>query len=91
MPDKWKLKTKYGMSLYDYDYLLKDQENRCAICGERFNDTNKIPQVDHNHKTGVVRGLLCRSCNTKLMLIKDDIQFCESAAYYLRGEFEYRK
>ena len=54
------LKQRYGINLKQYDALLEQQKNQCAICGA-------IPQraldVDHDHGTGKIRGLVCRRCN----------------------------
>ena len=60
---KSQLKLQYGMTLEDYDDLLKAQNFKCAIC---FTDKPtgkwKVFTVDHCHKTGKVRGLLCNEC-----------------------------
>ena len=65
------LQRKYGLSKFnltieDYDCLLNLQNGVCAICGQEESIPNKRLAVDHDHKTGEVRGLLCTSCNTKL-------------------------
>lgn len=55
----------YGITGDDYDALLKRQGGKCAIC--RARPKSKRLAVDHNHKTGAVRGLLCSRCNHDLM------------------------
>ncbi|MGH7974764.1 MAG: endonuclease VII domain-containing protein [bacterium] len=55
------LKYKYGITFDQYNTLVKKQNKKCAIC---FDDNSLC--VDHNHKTGKVRGLLCKSCNSRL-------------------------
>lgn len=55
----------YGLGLGDYDRMLEAQEGRCAIC--RARPKSKRLAVDHDHKTGAVRGLLCSRCNHDLM------------------------
>lgn len=55
----------YGLGLGDYDRMLASQEGRCAIC--RARPKSKRLAVDHDHKTGAVRGLLCSRCNHDLM------------------------
>lgn len=55
----------YGLSPDDYDALLKLQGGKCAIC--RARPKSKRLAVDHDHKTGAVRGLLCSRCNHDLM------------------------
>lgn len=56
-------KSKYGITSEQFYEKLKLQENKCAICDIDMNEYGKIFGVDHDHKTGVVRGLLCRPCN----------------------------
>ena len=75
-------KTKYGLSEEEYKHLFVKQNNKCAICGESFNSV--IPVVDHNHNTGIVRGLLCSKCNTLLGMAKDNISILENAIIYLK-------
>lgn len=83
--DKY-LKNKYGISLKEYEVLLKIQNNVCAICKSPSN--NKKMAVDHDHKTGKVRGLLCSSCNTSLGGFKDNIQILNAAADYINNHNE---
>lgn len=56
----WHLKKKYGITVEQYDEILKSQYGSCAIC-DRIFDINLA--VDHNHETGKIRGLLCFVCN----------------------------
>ena len=76
------LRHKFGITLEDYDSMLAQQGGKCAICkseepkGKRFS-------VDHNHKTGEVRGLLCNPCNVAIGLLKDSPDVLESAKEYL--------
>ena len=82
-----KLRQRYNISLEYYNNLLEKQNGVCAICGctqpETNKKTNKLT-VDHNHKTGKVRGLLCTSCNLKLGHI-EDIEFIVRAREYLNS------
>lgn len=55
----------YGLGVGDYDRLLEAQGGRCAIC--RARPKSKRLAVDHDHKSGAVRGLLCSRCNHDLM------------------------
>ena len=66
----------------EYKHLFVKQDNKCAICGESFDSV--IPVVDHNHNTGIVRGLLCSKCNTLLGMAKDNISILENAIIYLK-------
>lgn len=75
------LQANYGISLKEYNQMLVDQLNRCAICEVPF---TKSPHVDHNHETGEVRGLLCGPCNTGLGMFKDSISNLLHAIKYLQ-------
>lgn len=59
------LKKRYGITVEQYDLLLKSQKGVCAICGGNNLDEKRL-SVDHDHNTGEVRGLLCNTCNRKL-------------------------
>lgn len=59
------LRARYGISLDQYNELLKAQNGVCAIC-ESTCPTGRNLAVDHSHKTGKVRGLLCVRCNQGL-------------------------
>jgi hypothetical protein len=80
---KWQLKKRYGISIEEYDALLEAQDGVCAICGGGTN--GKVDQfcVDHDHESGVVRGLLCNKCNVGLANFKDDNNLLRNAARYL--------
>lgn len=86
------LKSKYGLTLDDYDRLVEEQNGQCAICGtDKPNCHHKRFVVDHNHKTGEVRGLLCSTCNTGLGNFFDNPQILLSAAKYLFTKGHYAK
>lgn len=73
-PDKFRdrrLRKVYGISLNDYETLLKKQNGRCAICRRPATDFKRKLAVDHCHKTGRIRGLLCAGCNAYLGRIQD--------------------
>ena len=82
------LKKLYGVTLDWYNQKIEDQNGVCAICKEP--ETTVIRgktislSVDHCHKTGNARGLLCKSCNQALGLFRDKIDTLESAVRYLR-------
>ncbi len=68
---KSQLKTIFGISLETYQEMLSNQNGACAICGKPETslsvwNTSKVLSVDHDHKTGKVRGLLCGKCNLLL-------------------------
>ena len=82
---KYELK-KYGMTGKDYAKMARKQENRCAICGRRSDsDYFRYLFVDHDHKTGKVRGLLCGQCNSILGFAGDNPQILANAIEYLKG------
>lgn len=67
------LRRKYNLSLEEYNSLLIQQNGKCAICERDFKTLTKwnTACVDHDHKTGKVRGILCRKCNLSLVYIED--------------------
>lgn len=73
-------KSAYGITHEEYDSKMKKQKGRCAICKRKM----KRPDVDHSHKTGKVRDLLCHGCNTFLGLAQESIQVLSTAIKYLR-------
>jgi Recombination endonuclease VII len=81
------LRTQYGISLEEYDAMLKRQGGACANCRKR--STERLC-VDHGHVTRKVRGLLCRKCNFGLGHFSDDPDLVEAAAAYLRRASEQR-
>jgi hypothetical protein len=86
-----KLRRLYGITPDQYDVMLLRQEGKCAIC-RRMPKTKRRLHVDHDHKTGRVRGLLCVWCNYRLLgrgLERPDMH--EAAAAYLRSDFDGRK
>lgn len=74
------LMRTYGLTLEDYDAMLEAQGGVCDICGgpqiTKDQRTGKILplDVDHDHKTGKVRSLLCNSCNNKLKVFEREAE-----------------
>lgn len=86
---KYALLDNYGLTVEQYDALLLRQNYRCAICrtdkpGNRRSRAIRAFSVDHCHKTGAVRGLLCQACNRAIGMLKDDPVIVDAAAAYLR-------
>lgn len=77
-----RLKYKYGITLDQYNLILEQQGGVCAICA-RLNFRNLA--VDHCHKTGKVRGLLCDPCNVSLGLMGESIASIEKILVYLKN------
>ncbi len=80
---KSQLKAKYNLTLEEYDALVVKQNNLCAICGNVEVSKNRL-SVDHNHKTLIVRGLLCTRCNKGLGLFADSQELLNKAINYLK-------
>ena len=78
---KWYLKSNYNITEEQYNKLFLEGNKKCWIC--ESSSTNRL-NVDHNHKTGKVRGLLCGKCNRGLGLFKDNKDIILLAAKYLR-------
>lgn len=82
----WRVtKNKYGITKEDFYSIADKQNNKCKICKQETN-THKRLVIDHNHKTGRVRGLLCGQCNAALGLLRDDIKILQEAINYLSCE-----
>lgn len=75
------LKRAYGIELEEYEALAKAQQHLCLVCGVQPPDGSLV--VDHCHKQGNVRGLLCNQCNTGLGLFKDNTETLRNAITYL--------
>lgn len=82
-------RTKYGITSERVAEMLKEQDGKCAICGNvehwrhPLSGRGQPLSVDHNHETGDVRGLLCNSCNRGLGLFGDSPERLRAAAAYL--------
>lgn len=72
-------KWRYGLSEEEFKQRLEEQDNKCAICKEPFGEI----YVDHDHTTGVVRGLLCHKCNSVLGYVCDNPTILAEAICYL--------
>jgi hypothetical protein len=83
------LRSRYGLELVEYNAILEKQRGRCAICRivlfpRRQGPKTLVAQVDHDHTTGRVRGLLCGACNSGLGYFRDNLKVLEAAKQYLR-------
>lgn len=80
-------KRNYNISLKDYLGIAEHQNFVCAICHKENFAMNKchsgVLVVDHDHKTGKVRGLLCHNCNRALGLLKDNKEIIQNCLSYL--------
>ena len=76
------LRYRYGIETSEYEKIFKSQFGACAVCGF-VNLEGKPLHIDHDHASGVVRGLLCGNCNRMLGLAMDKISTLNSAVDYL--------
>lgn len=76
-----RLQRTYGITLAEYNRVLKHQGNGCAICQKPAGSPRL--SVDHCHTTGQLRGLLCWSCNKAIAHFKDNAVRLRAAAVYL--------
>lgn len=74
----------YGMTSEEFDQMFVNQGKKCGICGSLDPQHNKGWNVDHDHKTGEVRGILCGVCNTSLGGFKDNPNLLQAAIEYLK-------
>lgn len=87
-------KRNYGMSLEEFNFLLETQHGKCKLCYRDVSVEGLGPDravVDHCHKNGHVRGILCNECNRALGYFHDNIQALENAVDYLRSDNAFPK
>jgi hypothetical protein len=77
------MNKKYGITEEHRTKLLEWSNGGCAICGLRPDAEKAKLDIDHNHVTNKVRGILCRSCNLALGMFKDDRRLLKIAVAYL--------
>lgn len=81
---------KFDITKEEYYKLIDEHNNKCAICKQpetkvtRRDGTVNALSIDHSHKTGKIRGLLCHACNSGIGLLKDSENVLQSAIEYLR-------
>jgi hypothetical protein len=73
-----RLKTMYGITVMEWAALVLASGGFCALCGRE-----EPLSVDHDHETGAIRGMLCRTCNTGLGCFRDDTALLDEAKKYL--------
>ncbi len=85
----YNLRRNYGLTIDQYNEMLEAQDHRCAIC--RIHVSELRPHkgqpgflgVDHSHRTGKVRGLLCELCNRYVGRHRDDLTIARATVAYL--------
>jgi hypothetical protein len=81
---QYHLAKTFGITVEEYDAMLAAQGGGCAICGRPPRDDISL-HVDHDHATGMVRGLTCFRCNNALGDFNDDPALLAKAAAYLEA------
>jgi hypothetical protein len=74
------------VTLAQFDAMIEAQDNCCLICNRTLDPSGPRdikPNIDHCHKTGEVRGILCGRCNKALGLFNDDVDLLQAASEYL--------
>ena len=74
----------YHITETEFQNLMNKQQGCCKICGKDFSELKRRANIDHDHKTSKVRGLLCDKCNVLLGRVKDDQKYLHNAAAYLK-------
>lgn len=81
------LRSRYGVTQADVDEMIVQQDNLCAICNKPPSGKTKRDHrlfLDHCHKTGKVRGMLCNDCNLALGRVHDNVDILKSMIEYLK-------
>jgi hypothetical protein len=73
----------FNFTLKDYNNMLTQQVSGCTICGKTIKENGKALAIDHDHKTGKVRALLCSRCNLMLGIVNDNLDILKKAVEYL--------
>ena len=71
------LKNTYKISIEEYEQKLKEQNYSCAICNRHRDEFKRNLSVDHDHKTGKVRSLLCIICNSNVAIVEDKLEMIQ--------------
>jgi 5-methylcytosine-specific restriction endonuclease McrA len=77
-------KRSLGVTQEQFDAMAKAQDYKCAVCGTDDPGASRDWQVDHNHATGDIRGLLCMGCNLGLGHFRDNVATLSNAIEYLK-------
>jgi hypothetical protein len=77
--------NRYKLTRGEWKALFDKQQSCCAICGAPQAELNHPLEIDQDHATGKIRGLLCRKCNSGIALLGDDIERLRRAIEYLEN------
>lgn len=76
-------KRRHGLSVEEYDRLLAEYGDFCAICGCSLIRSKRC-HIDHDHRTNEIRGVLCNKCNMAIGLLRERPDLLKAAELYLR-------
>lgn len=79
------IRRQYGISMQEFDALLEFQNGGCAICNKPITELRRRMNIDHDHDTNQVRGILCSGCNTGLGQLGDSVEGLKKALSYLEN------
>jgi hypothetical protein len=85
------LKHKYGIDSDEYSNILKSQGGKCDVCRVKLIDRGTHTHLDHDHKSGKIRGILCTNCNRGLGHFQDNALTLGRAIQYLEKYNETKK
>lgn len=80
--NKYVMNKRFGISIETYTEMFNRQNGVCAICNLKEKSSKRMA-IDHCHKTGKIRGLLCSWCNRAIGLLKDDVNLLKNSITYL--------
>lgn len=79
------MRKQYGISTEQFAELLEFQGGGCAICAKPIENIRRRMNIDHDHETNKVRGILCTGCNTGIGHLGDNTEGLKRALYYLEN------
>ena len=79
------MRKQYGISTEQFTELLEFQGGGCAICAKPIENIRRRMNIDHDHETNKVRGILCTGCNTGIGHLGDNTEGLKRALYYLEN------
>jgi len=83
---RYEIKKFYGVTFEEAMDLFINQGSVCGICKEKIDPKTSDWCVDHSHKSGKVRGILCNNCNRSIGLLKDSVEVLKNAISYLENK-----
>ena len=81
---RYRLNKTYGITPEEFDKMYVEQNGCCYLCNKSEKELSTKLHIDHNHKTGKVRHLLCKKCNSGIGLFNDDPILLQKATDYIK-------